>query len=287
MGNDIKITILNEAKENMENGDIKKAEILLKGYLDFNNDAEIATILANIYTGRGELKESLEILKKQDSNYFCAFKSLSEVYIKLEKYEKLYNLWKKNKNRTFQDLKKEKDITNAKKYLRRLQVFLKLFVDKKIDTPNELDYKEEQYVKYDYKKALEHITLRHTSKNNIPNTNTGTVFYNKYDLEELFLAVSRNIEFEKREIKLNWDFSDTYIFRFANVGVSDYDGRNLNFIRAATIPNTNKIITMFPTYNRKSSTVCSLQKEDMLPICNSIVHTDRTYRVKTYSINKK
>ena len=148
MGNDIKITILNEAKENIENGDIKKAEILLKGYLDFNNDAEIATILANIYTGRGQLKEALEILKGQDSNYFCAFKSLSEVYIKLEKYEKLYNLWKKNKNRTFQDLKKEKDIINAKKYLRRLQVFLKLFVDKKIDTPSALDYKEEQYIKY-------------------------------------------------------------------------------------------------------------------------------------------
>ena len=287
MGNDIKITILNEAKENIENGDIKKAEILLKGYLDFNNDAEIATILANIYTGRGQLKEALEILKGQDSNYFCAFKSLSEVYIKLEKYEKLYNLWKKNKNRTFQDLKKEKDITNAKKYLRRLQVFLKLFVDKKIDTPSALDYKEEQYIKYNHKKALEHIALRHTSKDNIPNTNTGTIFYSKYDLEELFLAISRNIEFEKREIKLNWDFSDTYIFRFANVGVSDYDGRNLNFIRAATIPNTNKIITMFPTYNRKSSCLCSLQKEDMLSICNSIVHTDRVYRVKTYSINKK
>ena len=287
MKNDIKITILNEAKENIENGDIKKAEILLKGYLDFNNDAEIATILANIYTGKGELKESLEILKGQDSNYFCAFKSLSEVYIKLEKYDKLYNLWKKNKNRSFQDLKKEKDIINAKKYLRRLQVFLKLFVDKKIDTPNELDYKEEQYIKYDYKKALEHITLRHTSKNNRPTINTGTIFYNKYDLEELFFAISRNIEFEKREIKLNWDFSDTYIFRFYNVGVSDYDGRKLNYIRVATIPNTNKIITMFPATNRKSSSPCHLSKQDMLPICNSIVHTDRVYREKTYSINKK
>lgn len=287
MENDIKITILNEVDISIKNGDMKKAETLLKGYLDFNNDPDTATILANIYTGRGELKKALEILKGEDSNYFCVFKSLSEVYIKLEKYDKLYNLWKKNKNRNFQDLNKDKDIINAKKYLRRLQVFLKLFVDKKIETPNELDYKEEQYVKYDHKKALEHIALRHTSKDNIPNTNTGTVFYNKYDLEELFLAISRNIEFEKREIKLNWDFSDTYIFRFANVGVSDYDGRNLNFIRAATIPNTNKIITMFPTYNRKSSTVCSLQKEDMLPICNSIVHTDRTYRIKTYSINKK
>ena len=248
MENNIKITILNEAKESIE---------------------------------RGELKEALEILKSQDSNYFCVYKSLSEVYIKLEKYDKLYNLWKKNINRNFQDLKREKDLKKAEQYLKREQVFLKLFVNKRIETPKELDYKEQQYVKYDHKKALEHITLRHTSKNNIPTKDTGTIFYNKYDLEELFLAISRNIEFEKREIKLNWDFSDTYIFRFANIGISDYDGRKLNFIRVATIPNTNKIITMFPTYNRKSSTVCSLQKEDMLPICNSIVHTDRTYRVKT------
>ena len=281
MENNIKITILNEAKESIENGYINKAELLLKGYLDFNKDAEVAALLAVIYTQRGELKEALEILKSQDSNYFCVYKSLSEVYIKLEKYDKLYNLWKKNINRNFQDLKK------TEQYLKRVQVFLKLFVNKRIETPKELDYKEQQYGKYDHKKALEHITLRHTSKNNIPTKDTGTIFYNKYDLEELFLAISRNIEFEKREIKLNWDFSDTYIFRFANIGISDYDGRKLNFIRVATIPNTNKIITMFPTYNRKSSTVCSLQKEDMLSICNSIVHTDRTYRVKTYSINKK
>ena len=287
MENNIKMTILKEAKECIEAGKISKGEALLKGYLDFNNDPEISSTLANIYTQRGELKEALEILKSQDSNYFCVFKSLSEVYIKLEKYDKLYNLWKKSKNRNFQDLKREKDLKKAEQYLKREQVFLKLFVNKRIETPKELDYKEQQYVKYDHKKALEHITLRHTSKNNIPTKDTGTIFYKKYDLEELFLAISRNIEFEKREIKLNWDFSDTYIFKFANIGISDYDGRNLNFIRVATIPNTNKIITMFPTYNKKSSTVCALQKEDMLPICNYIVHTDRTYRVKTYSINKK
>ena len=287
MENNIKMTILKEAKECIEAGKISKGEALLKGYLDFNNDPEISSTLANIYTQRGELKEALEILKSQDSNYFCVFKSLSEVYIKLEKYDKLYNLWKKSKNRNFQDLKREKDLKKAEQYLKREQVFLKLFVNKRIETPKELDYKEQQYVKYDHKKALEHITLRHTSKNNIPTKDTGTIFYKKYDLEELFLAISRNIEFEKREIKLNWDFSDTYIFRFANIGISDYDGRKLNFIRVATIPNTNKIITMFPTYNRKSSTVCSLQKEDMLPICNPIVHTDKVYREKTYTLNKK
>ena len=286
MGNDIKITILNEAKENIENGDIKKAEILLKGYLDFNNDAEIATILANIYTGRGQLKEALEILKGQDSNYFCAFKSLSEVYIKLEKYDKLYNLWKKNKNRNFQDLKWEKDLIKAERYLRRVQVFLKLFVNKRIETPKKLDYQEQQYVKYDYNRALEHIELRHTSPNNNPNENTSSIFYSHYDLEELFLVATRNIEFEKRETKLKWDFSDTYIFYFKDIGRSE-TGLSLNFFRVATIPNTNKIITMFPTFNRKSSGLCHISKQDMLPICNPIVHTDRVYEEKTYSINKK
>ncbi len=97
---------------------------------------------------------------------------------------------------------------------------------------------------------------------------------------------TRNIEFAKREIKLKWDFSDTYIFYFKDIGRSE-KGLSLNFFRVATIPNTNKIITMFPTFNRKSSSLCRISEQDMLPICIPIVHTDRVYREKTYSINKK
>ena len=286
MENNIKKTILIEAKECIEMGKISKGEVLLKGYLDFNNDPEISSMLAKIYIQRGDLKQALEILKNQDYNYFSIFESLSEVYIKLEKYDKLYNLWNKSKNRNFQDLKKDKDLKKGELYLRRIQVFLKLFVNKNIETPKELDYKEEQYIKYDYNKALEHIKERHTSIDNNPNENTTSIFYNHYDLEELFLSVSRNIEFKNREIKNKWDFSDTYIFYFKDIGRSE-KGLSLNFFRVATIPNTNKIITMFPTFNRKSSSLCYLSKQDMLPICNSIVHTDRIYREKTYSINKK
>ena len=286
METDIKKTILIEAKECIEMGKISKGEVLLKGYLDFNNDPEISSMLAKIYIQRGDLKQALEILKNQDYNYFSIFESLSEVYIKLEKYDKLYNLWKKSKNRNFQDLKKDKDLKKGELYLRRIQVFLKLFVNKNIETPKELDYKEEQYIKYDYNKALEHIKERHTSIDNNPNENTTSIFYNHYDLEELFLSVSRNIEFKNREIKNKWDFSDTYIFYFKDIGRSE-KGLSLNFFRVATIPNTNKIITMFPTFNRKSSSLCYLTKQDMLPICNSIVHTDKVYRTKTYSINKK
>ena len=104
MENNIKKTILIEAKECIEMGKISKGEVLLKGYLDFNNDPEISSTLAKIYIQRGDLKQALEILKNQDYNYFSIFESLSEVYIKLEKYDKLYNLWKKSKNRNFQDL---------------------------------------------------------------------------------------------------------------------------------------------------------------------------------------
>lgn len=277
MENNIKKTILIEAKECIEMGKNSKGEVLLKGYLDFNNDPEISSMFAKIYIQRGDLKQALEILKNQDYNYFSIFESLSEVYIKLEKYDKLYNLWKKSKNRNFQDLKKDKDLKKGELYLRRIQVFLKLFVNKNIETPKELDYKEEQYIKYDYNKALEHIKERHTSIDNNPNENTTSIFYNHYDLEELFLSVSRNIEFKNREIKNKWDFSDTYIFYFKDIGRSE-KGLSLNFFRVATIPNTNKIITMFPTFNRKSSSLCYLTKQDMLPICNSIVHTDKVYR---------
>ena len=132
MENNIKKTILIEAKECIEMGKISKGEVLLKGYLDFNNDPEISSMLAKIYIQRGDLKQALEILKNQDYNYFSIFESLSEVYIKLEKYDKLYNLWKKSKNRNFQDLKKDKDLKKGELYLRRIQVFLKLFVNKNI-----------------------------------------------------------------------------------------------------------------------------------------------------------
>ena len=91
---------------------------------------------------------------------------------------------------------------------------------------------------------------------------------------------------KKREIKLKWDFSDTYIFYFKDIGRSE-TGLSLNFFRVATIPNTNKIITMFPTSNRKSSSLCRISKQEMLPICNDIVHSNKAYKVKTYSLNKK
>ena len=55
-------------KKVLKMGKISKGEALLKGYLDFNNDPEISSTLANIYTQRGELKEALEILKSQDYN---------------------------------------------------------------------------------------------------------------------------------------------------------------------------------------------------------------------------
>ena len=65
MENNIKKTILIEAKECIEMGKISKGEVLLKGYLDFNNDPEISSMLAKIYIQRGDLKQALEILKNR------------------------------------------------------------------------------------------------------------------------------------------------------------------------------------------------------------------------------
>ena len=287
MENDIKSTILNEARYNIERGNLKKAEVLLKGYLDYNNtDPEISTILAKIYEQRGNLKQAEKILKTKNINYFCVFLELVEIYIKLNQYDKLYILWKENKNRKFQDLKTKREQNDAKYYIRRLQILLKT-KGKDIDIPLSLSYKEEQYLNYDYKKALVHIAKRHTSINNKPNENTSSIFFNNYDLEELLLATSRNIDFTKREIKLDYSFSDTYIFNFNKIGRNEYDTKTLNSFRVVTIPNTNKIITMYPFYNKSKLTTCNFTEQDLLAICNPVVHTDRVYKEKTYSISKK
>lgn len=286
MEKNIKIRLLEDVKNAINEKNINKAKVVLKGYLEFDSkDPEFSSILAKIYTQEGDFKTACQILKEQNPNYFCIFEELVQVYIKLQKYDKLYNLWKKSKDRNFQDITSKKQLAKANDYLRRTSVFLKSFMNKGIKIPPNLSYQEQQYLKYDYIKALEHIKERHTSFNNIPNENTISIFFNNYDIEELLLAASRNIEFEKREIKMNWDFSDTYIFFFKKIGRDENNTRTLNYFRIATIPNTNKIITMFPVFNRQSSSLCHISKEDRLSVCNSMVHTDKTYRLKYISKN--
>ena len=51
------------------------------------------------------------------------------------------------------------------------------------------------------KKTIEHIQKRHTSPNNRLSIKLGSIFFNYYDLEELFLVATRNIEFEKKKNK--------------------------------------------------------------------------------------
>ena len=276
----IRQEVLLSAKEDIEKGNIKGAEALLKGYLScFHQDPEVSTILAKIYDVQGLYPEAIAVLKGQDSNYFCVFEEQIKIYIRLGSYDKVHRLWKNNKDRNFQDLNTKSKLTNARSFLQRTQVFLKS-IGKDINIPNNLTYKEEQYLSFNYKKTLAHVKVRHTSKDNKPNSNTSSVFLNKYDLEELLLAVSRNIDFSKRELNLNWNYSDTYMFRFRNIGRS-VNLQTLNFFRVATIPNSNKIITMFPAYINQSSPICKLSETDLLPICNNIVHTDKVYKIKT------
>lgn len=288
MKNEIKCRILTEVKTSIEDGNFRKAEMLLKGYLDFDKtDPEINAILAKIYNQRGNFKEAIGILKVQNINYFCIFKMLADIYIKLEKYDSLYNLWKENKDKNFQDIKTKEQSKYVQNFFRRIQILLKVNTDKKIEIPSRLNYKEQQYLNYNPKKALDHIKTRHTTPDNKPNKKTGSVFYKDYNINQLFFDAARNIDFAKKEENLNCNFpgtfsdkfSDTYIFHYKNIGVS-VDGKNLNFFRVATIPNTNNIITMFPTTNRKISNPCYISDEDILDVYNGYNNLDKGHSKK-------
>ena len=101
----IKQNILIEAKENIKKGDIKTAKFLLKGYLSYEKkDPEVSAILAKIYEQEGNLEEALTILESQNYRHFCVFEELIKIYIKLQRYDDVYKLWKKHEDLKFLDI---------------------------------------------------------------------------------------------------------------------------------------------------------------------------------------
>ena len=277
----IKRNILIEAQGNIKKGNIKTAKLLLKGYLAYENkDAEVSSILAKIYEQEGNLEEALAILENQNYRQFCVFEELIKVYIKLQRYDDVYKLWKKHEDLTFLDIKKRYQHKKVRVYLRRTQILLKN-LGKDVKAPPNLTYKECQYLNYDYIKTIKHVEARHSNTDDKPGKNNTSIFYQRYDLENLIVSAARSLEFEKRELKLDWTYSDTYIFKYNDIGCSN-NGTNLNYFRVATIPNTNKIITMYPVFKRVSSTPCYLNEKDSIAIYSTSVHSDKTYRFRKF-----
>lgn len=104
-----------------------------------------------------------------------------------------------------------------------------------------LTYLERMIIDYDKKIALEHIS-EHKIKNKKKLTHS--LFYENIDINELYDYVSNEIR-NQDFIKL--EFADIYFVKYKNVGYIEND--ICNYIKVICIPNTKKIISMYPINN--------------------------------------
>lgn len=141
-------------------------------------------------------------------------------------------------------------------YISELIMKKKLGISMKFKKGNKCDYITSQVTNYTVKEALNHITTNHSIIGDNGEANKEKSYFNdNINLEYLFQIIRSSIKNSK---KVNKDeILEVHYFAVANVGV--YNDNNCNFIKVIVIPNTNNIITMYPTNSIDDGNVSNLE----------------------------
>ena len=107
----------------------------------------------------------------------------------------------------------------------RLNIFFK-------DKDLQIFYNALQIINYDEYSAIEHIIERHKDE-----------FTKGIDLYKLFKSVVIDDKYYVRNIT----FNNIYDIPYENIG------ENTNILRVITLPNSKKILTMYPLYDKTES----------------------------------
>lgn len=155
------------------------------------------------------------------------YKLLTE--IRLKHYLKANNL--------FDEIIKYNDKfpNNRQRELLRLKFYIDYNLKKKIDL-NSLSYSESQIFNYNEKKALEHIKLHHRDDYKY------SYFNDEINLDDLFNEIKNKLDSSE---KICDGLFDGYFITYPNSGY-DTSKNRLNLIKVITLPDTKKIITMYP-----------------------------------------
>ena len=115
------------------------------------------------------------------------------------------------------------------------------------------DMLKSQIQNYDSNLALEHISDHISS-----NEDNNQVYFNKnIDLEYLFNIIRNQIDNKNKANKR--DMLEVHYFSVSNIGSSA--GDLYNFIKVVVVPNTNDIITMYPTNDVDAKHITVLKYE--------------------------
>lgn len=186
----------------------------------------------NIEDGKRYFEEITDI----NSEYYVNAKiELIYIAIKEEKISDALNIYKK--------LLKECDLSDNKKFVDILDVFLAVKTKKTIASDRIYTYTEKQIANYNEEEALKHIKV-HTD---VKNTHK-SIFSSNIDINDLIIFCKNNLN----ETNLNSSkILDSYIIDYPNAGIK---GNIIeDYIMVVTLPNSDKIITMYPIANKFNS----------------------------------
>ncbi len=230
--NNIKVAYLlgriNEIKGNIS--DAKKDYLVSVNSSNVNIKQESAYRLGDILLEERQydkaLANYLEAVKKRKAFPTYIYFRIVAVYMRMEKYKEAYKYLK---------IIEENDAEIVDDYLyREANTFLKSKLNIKIDK-NTLCYRESMLVDYSYNKMFNHI--------NYYTVDTKPKFIN-YTFDELYSIGKSGITPEN---KVETNLIDTYDLEVSEVGI--FKGKTTDKLRVVTIPNTKKIIDMYPNYD--------------------------------------
>lgn len=217
----------------------------------------------------------VEMLNK---NYELAYKYYSKVTpARINTYngaklQKVFCLIKQEKiTEAYKDFKEFQDIKMKDEYDKLTHTML-VYFNKELNL--NMNIKSEMYVEkmienYDLEKVIKHISKHkyYDSKKLKHST-----FIDGIDINELLKYAYENIG-EENYIYNN--FTDCYIIRCDKIGIENE--KNLNYLKVITLPNTKKIVTLYPS--------------DKMNLSNTLEETEQKEKVKKISqiekFNKK
>jgi len=226
--------ILNLFKENKYDRVIKEAT----KYLELTpNNVQVRFMRAKSYRALEQFEEAITDLlynKKIDNNYH-SITELYYIYYYLNMYDKALEL-----------LPTMYSINTMNRYSLALSEFVmktSMGIDMKF-----MEYRDE-YIKnqirnYDKEKTIIHIS-EHIKENK-----DKTIFNENINLEYLLDIVKNNINSSKKA-NIN-EILEVHYFLIHNIG-HNQNGNSCNYIKVVVIPNTNKIISMYPVDKSKGN----------------------------------
>ena len=164
--------------------------------------------------------------------YADALYNICCILIKIEQYDKVTK-----------QLNKLENADQYNRYFKRIHT-MRIFINKKLninEEPQVMRYTDSLIMNYDKESVIEHISKH---KYEDESNDKHTIFNDDIEVEEVYNYAINNLN--EKNFYFN-DFVDVYLIPYESAGVKD--GHEINYIKVVTLPNSDKVITMYPYYS--------------------------------------